>query len=90
MLNLIILILLLFIFINKKKEYFNDVKRHDQDKILSTNYQLQNYKIKPIKKQNGWDTYWDKKSKVSFNDYSIFNGTKFKYYIKNLDLGISF
>ena len=64
MLNLIILILLLFIFINKKKEYFNDVKRHDQDKILSTNYQLQNYKIKPIKKQNGWDTYWDKNLKL--------------------------
>jgi hypothetical protein len=90
MLNTIIFFLIFFIFVNTKKEYFTDVKRHDQDEILSTNYQIQNYKIEPVKKQNGWDTYWDKKSKVSFKDYSIFNGTKFKNYIKNLDLEISF
>ena len=37
--------LIFFIFVNTKKEYFTDVKRHDQDEILSTNYQIQNYKI---------------------------------------------
>ena len=83
------LIMFLIIFLNIKKDTFSDVQRYDNDEILHSNYEIQDLKIKDIKKQNGWDTYWDKRSSVSFKDYSIFNGTKFKNYIKNLDLDIN-
>ena len=85
----ITLIFLLYFFL-LKKELFSGVQRYDNDKILSTNYAINGtYEHRQIRKKNGWDTYWDKKSSSNFSNYSIFDGTKFKNYIKNLDLGIS-